>query len=341
MTVPHTEADAPRWRSLWRSLGPHEQLRAATAFARMLFSPPPDRADHDGWLRYRDDFIDAMARRVHFRPQTLERMPPERFGAMLVRVAEAMLVAPDWRGLFHAYYSDCKRPLMARFLDLCGIPNDDGLVQGDLAPPEDVAGPVARLVEEYGEEEVRRYLSILLLMDRNTWGFVEPALRELAAESAGARDTDSVESEASAVEPAVAQDEEGTTAVGVAASDEFTQLDHVVIDQILATVAGEDRALDPDELVDFVEGVLALDASRGRTYFHLGMLDWLLPGRGPAWDRPELNDRRRGWYLAVSSQRRSGSAMPRGSSGSWRSIMGISIGRRRAPVAPERPWQGR
>lgn len=83
-----------------------------------------------------------------------------------------------------------------------------------------------------------------------------------------------------------------------ASSDDFTVLDRVLIDSVVATVQGADGALESEDLADLVSNVVALNPKRKKSLFHAGFMDGVVPGRALNFDQPELNADRREWYLA-------------------------------------------
>ena len=194
----------------------------------------------------------------------------------------------DWEAAFRAYYSRHKRDLMCRFLDLLGIEHDDrGMIPGEWDPPDEpmVRGAIPELLKSYSAREVARYLAVLAGQNEK-WHAVGPEMGRLLAprESSDGLPTDP-RPEAGKLDPA-------------GASAEFNVLDRVLIREIVRSVAGIEGALDAEELDDLVRGVIALNEARHRNYFHLGLMHVLCPASVPDFDRPELNDARREWYLA-------------------------------------------
>ncbi|MFP4683433.1 MAG: hypothetical protein ACLFMW_07230 [Ectothiorhodospira sp.] len=272
------------WRSIWDHLTPGERNRAVIAFLERLRDPAA-RLE-----RVCDSTLKSLARRKRFRVETLKRMGNPQLAEVLMPHVPTVLGAREWTLLFLGYFADYKTAIMCRFLDLCGVEHDERgfVVGGDekIRPPQDMEAATATLVEAFGVREVTLYFGVLRLMDPDLWHFLEPVLPGLR---------EALEAEAGEVAP-TASPAVQSSALDV--SEDFTQLDRVIIEQILATLSRQDRALTPDELVDLVESVHALDTGRQRTYFHLGFLDALLPGRATEMNRPEMNDGRRHWYLS-------------------------------------------
>ncbi|MCG5535066.1 hypothetical protein [Ectothiorhodospira mobilis] len=280
------------WRTIWEQLDAAERSRAVIAFLERLRDPAA-RLE-----RVCDATLKTLARRKRFRVETLKRMGNPQLAEVLLPHVPAVLGAREWTLLFLGYFADYKTAIMCRFLDLCGVEHDERgfVVGGDerIRPPRYMEAVTATLVESFGVREVALYFGVLRLMDPDLWHFLEPVLpglwRELEAQG------EKPEEGAGPVSCAPTPAREGGGALDV--SEDFTQLDRVIIEQILATLSRQDRALTPDELVDLVESVHALDTGRQRTYFHLGFLDALLPGRAAEMNRPEMNDGRRHWYLS-------------------------------------------
>ena len=270
------------WADIWAQMKESERIQAVETFATRLREGPPDYVRGYG-LRFQQ----RLAKRLHFRPQTVQRMNPQQLASAVLRIVDAQLEYIDWVFLFQAHYLGNKCSLMCEFLDLCGIPHDEhGGTTSDIKPPEDIEKIAQELIAKHGKEEAGRYFMVLRLQQPELWGFldqvlsdhiapVSPQLQEQPVSSAG-----------------------GETGETLEMSQEFTQLDRVLIEQIVATAGEEERALSPDEIVDLIETVHALDTGRNRTYFHLGFMDALLVTRVPDFDRPEINDGRREWYLA-------------------------------------------
>jgi hypothetical protein len=70
--------------------------------------------------------------------------------------------------------------MMGAFLDALGIAHENGLIQHDLVAPDPAkVGPaVSRLAQQFAPESVSLYLQTLLCQDANTWGALEPFLKE-------------------------------------------------------------------------------------------------------------------------------------------------------------------
>jgi len=273
------------WLDIWNLLSDEEQEQAVQAFAsELLHGPEAVRT------QVAPRFLRKLARTVHFRPQSLASMGDAGLAKVLRRAMPGIMDEIVWKILFAAHYFANKRTMMCRFLDLCGIEHDErGGVDGEVTAPKNIREVTARLVDEFGPDEVRRYYQVLLLHGPETWRFVAEAMPEPAEDEPGAKATEVEEQQA---------EKEENAAIDQELIEDFTQLDRVLIEQVIATAAGEERALAPEEVFDLVQTVHALDTGRKRTYFHLGFLNALLGDGGTGLHGPEMNDARREWYLA-------------------------------------------
>jgi len=273
------------WNDIWERLDKDEQHQAVVTFIAWLQAPPSDEKQ-----KYFDPLIRSLSKRIHFRVQSVQKMSAGQLAVAFKQHAYHIFDNDDWRALFTEYYMNNKCTLMCRFLDLCDIEHDErGGIDTEFEPPVNIDEITDILINEYGLEEVTTYYAVLSLHDPESWAYIIPALQGLISQQAQVDLKPQVSIE---LQP----EEEDSPAHEM--SEDFTQLDRVLIDQILATVAEEERGLTNSELVDLVETVHALDTSRKRSYFHLGFMDALLPEREPDFNRPEFNDDRRGWYLA-------------------------------------------
>ena len=265
------------WLTVWRAHPEQERMQALEAWLAWLRE---ERGSAEQAVR------EGLARALRFRPQTLERMPLGRLAALLDRRAGEVMDPRLWQLLLVRHYLSAHGDLLVAFLDALGVPHDGrGALEG---PPDLAAVGEARLADAvvwvrdgFGRERADRYFRVLLLQDPEAWG---PLARFLDARLE-------------------AGDGEGPPAGGAAderrvALDEFTTLDRVVIDAVVATAVGAEGALSREEARDLVETVAALNAGRKRSWFHVGFLEGLLepPGRMP--EGGGLDGERKAWALA-------------------------------------------
>lgn len=148
---------------LWKQMPLEKRLAAAAAFWE----------DEHG-LDQQVEVIVTLARKLNFRPKSLQQLPAERRVKLLANmndVSEAVAT----RALI-GYHLASERPMMAAFLDAVGIEHDNGLITAEEVPPpppEKVAAGVAALKAGFPEEAVRLYLHTLVVLDGDTWGALD------------------------------------------------------------------------------------------------------------------------------------------------------------------------
>jgi hypothetical protein len=159
-----TEVDIRPTR-LWRQMTEERRVTAARAFW-----------DDEAALEQQVQAVDAIARTMKFRPQTVLGLPIEkktRYLATMHQVPDAVAA----RALI-SYHFDTQRPLMGAFLDELGIAHDEGMIKEDTvqAPPADRLKTAARAIaERFPPGDVALYLATLASQDPETWG----ALRDV------------------------------------------------------------------------------------------------------------------------------------------------------------------
>ncbi|MEZ6009344.1 MAG: hypothetical protein R3F05_16495 [Planctomycetota bacterium] len=181
--------------------------------------------------------------------------------------------------------------MLSLFLDELGIAHERGLIAGepaDAVPLRRLAAAITVLGGGYSEPWVHTYLDVLELGESPLWQHL-PQARTLAG--------------GAAVEKASAEDEEEPPAqplegtLGFPAAEQFTTLDIVLIEQIVAALQGAAGALEEEQIADLVDEVVQLNAQRHKSYFHAGFIDVLLD-LDDRWADPEMNPSRLGWYLS-------------------------------------------
>ena len=161
-----------QWRpsQLWKSLSEERRLQAATAFW-----------EDEQSVAEQVEAVGAIARQINFRPKSVLAMPVERRARQLARMPR---LSDSLVGrLLVAYHLSTQRPMMAAFLDALGIGHENGLIAEEevKAPDRDALIAAARdLATKHPVEDVRLYLSTLVMQDPETWGPVSDVLEELA-----------------------------------------------------------------------------------------------------------------------------------------------------------------
>jgi hypothetical protein len=148
---------------LWKQLPLEKRQAAAKAFWE----------DEHG-LDQQVEVIVTLARKLNFRPKSLQQLPAERRIKMLANMADVS-EAVATRALI-GYHLTSERPLMAAFLDAVGIEHDNGLITAEEVPapaPEKLAAGVAAIKAAFPPEDVRLYLHTLVVLDGDTWGALD------------------------------------------------------------------------------------------------------------------------------------------------------------------------
>ena len=163
-------------------------FETATQLWRIADRPTRVQAAEAFWKEERPDHAQAtalIAQRLNLRPTTARRLPPERKASYLAgfdNLPEAMCA-----GLWSAFHLVHRQEMLSAFLDALSIPHKHGLFEGeDVAPPtvEALTPAIRDLVQRFGADEVRRYLSILAVNDPPFWAGLKAAAEQagLAAE---------------------------------------------------------------------------------------------------------------------------------------------------------------
>jgi hypothetical protein len=148
------------------------RVAAADAFWRDDESPEIE-AQHA-------DALVTLARRLNFRPKTLQNLPVERLAKHLGQMGEVS-DAIATRALIAFHFSG-RRPLMGAFLDALGITHDNGLITAEevAAPPADRLAEAAKVVRaSFDPADVDLYLRTLAALDGDTWGNLDVVVQPL------------------------------------------------------------------------------------------------------------------------------------------------------------------
>lgn len=267
-------------KELWDLLALEERNRALTGFVDLL------RSEKQLALN-RKNLVAELARRYRFRPQTIEAKKSEDIASLVRPHAMEILHRTEWAAVFSLFLASEARGAMERFREL--FPEPEGKERFEkYAEPLNLADGVLGLRREFGNR-----ITLLLcgyvshFLPKHS--YLEPIVDELRQlpldEAAVAEEADE------AVQHTAGEPLE-------AAAEEFITLDRVLIEQVVATASGEEGALTHAKLEDLILSVVGLNHTRKRTYFHLGFMDALVPGREWAFANPDLNDERRAWYIA-------------------------------------------
>jgi len=160
---------------LWRRLPLERRIDAAG-----LFWDDEHSADQQM------EAVASIATHMKFRPRSVVGLAPDKrakYLAQLPTISDAIAA----RALVN-YHLERQRPMMGAFLDLLGIPHENGLISEDnVAKPdaEKVREAATELATKFAPDDVSLYLSTLVSQDPETWeGLIdvaEPALKGASA----------------------------------------------------------------------------------------------------------------------------------------------------------------
>ena len=252
----------------------------------------------------RASLLSALARAGGYRRRTLEKLDPARAAGLAGRIPRRSL--PAEHGLFSHFLTHSRQEMLARYLDVLGVPHENGRINQDYdkeAEPDQVARAARTIREEFPADDVAVYLVALSLVNPNvgaglpTW-LQEDFLRGLHGEQRPVPEPEGPEHEAETEEPELIQearredpDEEAT------AGSPFTALDRTLIRAVVDSSQEVRGALDSVALEDLVDEVVELNSDRHSSYFHRGFLD-AMTDRRRFDDLPAENPSRRAWYAS-------------------------------------------
>lgn len=313
---------------LWARVAVEDRVRGLQAFLEG-HDGEPDRqgvAELRRWL----------ARVQNFRPKTVERWAVDDVVARAARQSVRARVTFPFEpiALLVALHVQDRRPMLAHYLDLLGIPHEDGRL-ADLAPITGVDPDRARdaflgTLHSFEPQEVVLYLLTLGFQSPQLCTGVREWLPALLheAETGISEDAPGVSPGSPAAgdagpgpdtpgspPPQEGDDLEEEPAEEAEVVPTFTTLDQVIIRAVVAALQGVEGALDEERIDELVEEVLELNATRQRSHFHLGFVDGLRE-REYRPSLPAENEERRTWYLAgfltgLARQRR------------WEAVLGL------------------
>jgi hypothetical protein len=155
-----------------------------------------DLADSDrrrriltAFWRFGDDGAKAvaavqLARALHFRDDTIRRMPPEKKAELLAGRAGAAEFEQTFETALMLYHTHEQREMLAAFLDHWKVPHANGSIEADDYTPPDAAAvrdAVATLGERFDRRDVAIYLAAAGLLMSDAWREATwPVVDELA-----------------------------------------------------------------------------------------------------------------------------------------------------------------
>jgi hypothetical protein len=147
---------------------PEHRLVAAEAFWR------DDQSDA-GMQQL--EAIVAIAKRLNFRPKSVQALPIDRRSKHLAHLPDVS-DAVATRALI-AYHFSARRDLMGAFLDALGIAHESGLIKEESVPPpprEQLTAAITTIRGTFPAPDVDLYVRTLAALDGETWAEAEAAL---------------------------------------------------------------------------------------------------------------------------------------------------------------------
>ena len=121
--------------------------------------------------------IIAIARRLNFRPKSVQALPLERKTRMLAQMSDVSDSIAT-RALI-SYHFRTKRDLMSAFLDAVGITHENGMIAEESVPPppaDKLAAAIKQVRNTFPLADVDLYMRTLATLDGETWAGMETAL---------------------------------------------------------------------------------------------------------------------------------------------------------------------
>jgi len=153
---------------LWRRLPLERRVDAAG-----LFWDDEQSADQQM------EAVSSIATQMKFRPKSVIGLAPEKrakYLAQLPNISDTVAA----RALVN-YHLERQRPMMAAFLDLLGIPHENGLItEENVAKPDaaKVKQAAEALATKFPKDDVSLYLSTLVSQDPETWDALVDLVRQ-------------------------------------------------------------------------------------------------------------------------------------------------------------------
>jgi len=114
--------------------------------------------------------VASIATHMKFRPKSVLTLEPERRAKYLATLP-TMSDAIAARALVN-YHLERQRPMMGAFLDLLGIPHENGLINDENVSKPDAAKvkeAAKALAEKFGADDTALYFATLVSQDPETW----------------------------------------------------------------------------------------------------------------------------------------------------------------------------
>ena len=116
--------------------------------------------------------IVQLARAMHFRDETIRRMPPQKKAELLAGRSGAAEFEQTFETALMVYHTHEQRPMLAAFLDYWGVPHQNGSIEvDDYTPPsaDAVRDAVAKLEPQFDHLDIAIYLASAGLLMAGAW----------------------------------------------------------------------------------------------------------------------------------------------------------------------------
>ncbi len=113
-----------------------------------------------------------LAKALHFRDETIRKMPPEKKADLLATRIGVAEFEQFFEMALMLYHTHEKNQMLGAFLDQWGVPHDNGSIETDeyTTPSTDqVRAAVTSLEGQYGKEDVLVYLATAGLLMADGW----------------------------------------------------------------------------------------------------------------------------------------------------------------------------
>ncbi len=113
-----------------------------------------------------------LAKAMHFREETIRKMPPEKKADLLASRIGTPELDQFLEMALMLYHTQEKKTLMAAFLDRWNIPHEDGSIEVDDYPRptvDQVREAVKALEGQFTRDEIRLYLATAGLLMADEW----------------------------------------------------------------------------------------------------------------------------------------------------------------------------
>jgi len=296
------------WRHIWSRLMVDE--RRLAAHENIIQAEKMPEASQS--------ILEFLARDARTTPDAVARWSLEKRAD---RLSRAPGIHPTNLGVMIAMFLvKHQAPMIARMLDIAEVPNANGVIdartQTEPVTTEQLARGIRAIESEFPPRDVSIYLDAMEAQGLALWKNVAEARRVAkaapgsdseprpaaggAAPSLTPTPSPAVALPRAPLPPATDPSRDAVIFDGephFADIERLSALDHLLMEQSIASAAGTVGAVSRDRLRAIAEELIKLNASRHRSWFHLGFLD-VIEGREPEPDAVEASERDRGWYFA-------------------------------------------